>query len=1163
MKQLLIALLAMVVSGAWAQIYEPEGVNMPGAWNGWTNLPTNNLALANPNQVSGGRLVKISQGQPRWQTIFSVAASGGDVIGGAYEFVYSSGPSGSPWNNTWKNAVFTMNTLTNLSFNSGANNSITVSNGKWYTMNWIDAGYTNTQSIFMETSAEPVALSSAIQSPTNGSVENSSDVVVTVTASAAPSAEELVYVRYSTDAFVTSTLAAVTFTGTSGTATIPAQASSTTVQYYVFSTTVSSPAAADIDKVTIRTLTNGGANFNYTVNSPLPPVNITFQVDMNQVTVDPSGVFIAGSFNGFSNQAMTAVGGGIYEYTASLAQGAAVQYKFKNGTNGWEGGIGAPCGDGSNRTYTVGSSDASVDLVCFNSCVACPSTYSITFRVNMSAETVGSDVYINGNFPPANWTTPQLMTNAGGGVYTYTATLGAGNNYEYKFINGSSYEGNLSAPCGNGSNRTIAVPSANTTLPVACFGYCGNCTTNNVTFRVDMSQQTVDASGVFIAGSFNGFSNSAMTDAGNGIYTYSINLQQGTSVSYKYKNGTNGWEGNIGAPCGDGSNRSLNVSNASNSTLAVNCFNSCGSCPQFHNITFAVNMANTIVSSNGVHLAGGFGAYGYANWSPSGIAMTDPDGNGVYTAVLNLPAGQTFEYKFINGNDWPGAENVPAECNTFSNRTYTVPNDPATAGGAAVCFGTCGACITSVSNDSPYSAVNFQYSSNAAYPNCYAINGTTANASDSPQSGDFSGKDTWYKFTAQSTGICVTLTGSGQDDVIALYEKVGNVFQLMPGSVENSSNGAGDWERLNYSGLTPGSVYYVSVGSAVANEGGAFALCIQHLMSSTCAYTEPVGGFNLCNNWKATYRGAPSNGVTYTFNFTGVGGNAATPFATTTLSGTNGLTTMSNPAFGLRYGGEYDATVDVVYTLQPSAGAAEVVTVNGSSTGNCNDVTIMAIPALEVLNTQRCPATLLRSNWLRAMRVNLSAAVCGVTNYTYEFTQVAGATSCSSGNVNGLPITLTTSASSPYLGLGGLPALGNVGAWDVRIRSNFGSGASAYSSAYGPTQRIQVAGTSASGELEYEIVDAEKEMDADMEATSLYPNPNNGDFVNVNLSGLEKGQLQVRVLDAAGRAVTARTFAVEGSLNTTLTFDEQLSAGVYMIETLNAGRVQTQRLVVQ
>jgi hypothetical protein len=543
--------------------------------------------------------------------------------------------------------------------------------------------------------------------------------------------------------------------------------------------------------------------------------------------------------------------------------------------------------------------------------------------------------------------------------------------------------------------------------------------------------------------------------------------------------------------------------------------------------------------------------------------MTDPDENGIYTAVLNLPAGQTFEYKFINGNDWPGAENVPVECNTFSNRTYTVPNDPATAGGGAICFGACGACVSAVSNDSPYSAVNVQYSSNAAYPNCYAINGTTANASDSPQSGDFSGKDTWYKFTAQSTGICVTVTGTGQDDAIAIYEKVGNGFQLMPGAVENSSNSAGDWERLNYSGLTPGSVYYVSVGSAVANEGGTFALCIQHLMPSRCAYTEPAGGFNLCNNWKATYRGAPSNGVTYTFNFTGVGGNAATPFATTSLSGTNGLTTLSNPAFGLRYGGEYDASVDVVYTLQPSAGAAEVVTVTGASTGACNDVTIMAIPAVEVLTSQRCPATLFRSNWLRAMRADLSANVCGVTNYTYEFTRIANATACGGGTVDGLPTLFNTPATTPYLPLSVLPAGVNLGVWDVRVRSNFGSGLSAYSSNYGLVRRIQVIGSSASGELEYEIVDAEKEMDADMDVTSLYPNPNNGDFVNVNLSGLEKGQLQVRVLDAAGRSVTTRVYSVEGSFNTTIAFDETLSAGVYMIEMINSGNIQTMRLLVE
>ena len=1126
---------------------------MPGAWNAWTNLPTNNLALANPNQVSGGRLLKITQGQPRWQSIFSVAASSGDLVGGAHEFVFSSGPSGSPWNNTWKNANFSMNTLTNLTFNSGANNWVTISNGKWYTMNWIDAGYSNTQAIFMETSAEPVTLSSAIQSPTNGSVESSSDVVVTVTASAAPSTEELVYVRYSTDAFVTSTLAPVTFTGTSGTATIPAQAAATTVQYYVFSTTVSSPAAADIDKVTIRTLTNSGANFNYTVNSPLPPVNVTFQVDMNQVTVDPSGVFIAGSFNGFSNQAMTNAVGGIYSYTASLAQGATVQYKFKNGTGGFEGSISAPCGDGTNRTYSVGSSNATVDPVCFNSCAACPATYNVIFRVNMSAETVGGSVYVNGNFPPANWSTPQLMTNEGGGIYSYTANLGAGNSFEYKFINGTSYEGNLSFPCGNGSNRTITVPQANTTLPIACFDYCGNCATNSVTFRLDMGQQSVDPSGVFIAGSFNGFTNSAMTDVGGGLYTYTVNLQQGTTVSYKYKNGTSGWEGNIDAPCGDGSNRVLNVSNSSNQLVAITCFNSCGACQEFQNITFAVNMSNVTISPNGVHLAGGFGAYGYANWSPFGMPMTDPDANGVYTVVLSLPTGQTFEYKFINGNDWPDAENVPTECNTFTNRTYTIPSYSAIAGGAAICFGSCAACSAAVNNDSPYTATNVLFSPNNSFPNCYAIIGSTVAAGDSPQSADLNGNDVWYRFTAQSTGVSVTLVSSSQDDAIALYTKSGAVFNLVAGSVENAASGNGDFERLNYSGLTPGQVYFISVGSASSASSGTFSLCIQHLMSSTCASVLPPGGFNLCDSYKATYRGAPSQGVTYTFNFTPTGETAG---VATALSGTNGLISLSNPALVLRYSGTYAASVDVRYNLLNGAGLAEPIDVLGAAGGNCSSMLMRNQPNIEVRSSQRCNASLLRTNWLLGNALAGEVRTCGVQNYTYEFTQVV---SCGDGSSVSLPSVFNTTGASPYLQLGVLPNLGNTGAWNVRMRPNFGYG----SGSYGPMQRIQVSGTSASGELEYELVEMEKATDVDATNAMFYPNPSNGEFVNVSLINLEKGQLQVRLLDATGRAVVTRLYSVESSLQTALLFDAKLSVGMYMMEMTNAGKVQTQRLIVQ
>jgi hypothetical protein len=60
-----------------------------------------------------------------------------------------------------------------------------------------------------------------------------------------------------------------------------------------------------------------------------------------------------------------------------------------------------------------------------------------------------------------------------------------------------------------------------------------------------------------------------------------------------------------------------------------------------------------------------------------------------------------------------------------------------------------------------------------------------------------------------------------------------------------------------------------------------------------------------------------------------------------------------------------------------------------------------------------------------------------------------------------------------------------------------------------------------------------------------------------------KGQLQVRVLDAAGRLILTRVYSVEESLNTTINFDQQLSSGIYMIEMVNAGQLQTQRLVVE
>ena len=290
MQAILVLFLTMFllqVNTCRADIWEPEGVNMPGVWNTWNNPPLNNLALASYTQVPGGRVTKIPTGIPRWQTVFSVAASGGDIVGGTYPWLFTSGPTAQPWNNKWAGVTVTMNTLQPYIYNTGPDNTITVTDGKWYTMNFEDAGYVANRAIFMETSALPVDILS-VSVP--ALVDPGNPAVITVTLSQIPAVEELFYLRYTTDAWATSGLTAVSMTGISGTATIPGQAGGTVVSYYAFSSTVS-PITADYDLYTMKLNANGGINYTYTVTTPTPVVTFANLQGPASGTIDLGAVF--------------------------------------------------------------------------------------------------------------------------------------------------------------------------------------------------------------------------------------------------------------------------------------------------------------------------------------------------------------------------------------------------------------------------------------------------------------------------------------------------------------------------------------------------------------------------------------------------------------------------------------------------------------------------------------------------------------------------------------------------------------------------------------------------------------------------------------------------------------------------------------------------------
>jgi len=110
-------------------------------------------------------------------------------------------------------------------------------------------------------------------------------------------------------------------------------------------------------------------------------------------------------------------------------------------------------------------------------------------------------------------------------------------------------------------------------------------------------------------------------------------------------------------------------------------------------VTFAVDMNNEAVNENGVHIAGTVQTFAEASdWSPGATAMSDEDGDGIYTITIALPAGE-YQYKYVNGNEWGFDETaITEDCGAdngqgSNNRIVTI--EEATDVVVAHVFNTC------------------------------------------------------------------------------------------------------------------------------------------------------------------------------------------------------------------------------------------------------------------------------------------------------------------------------------------------------------------------------------------------------------------------------------------------------------------------------------------
>ena len=242
---------------------------------------------------------------------------------------------------------------------------------------------------------------------------------------------------------------------------------------------------------------------------------------------------------------------------------------------------------------------------------------------------------------------------------------------------------------------------------------CALCTasawaqTHLVTFEVNMANETVAASGVYLAGGadFGVPGTNPMTDDdGDGIYSITVELPDGYSGYYAFTNGLcPDWsckESLVGQPCGDPANyNDRYIENVTSDTTLSTCFAQCstdGTCSAPADpvdVTFQVDMSTTAVVGP-IYITG----LAIDNWCGNCVEMTDGDGDGVYDVTLELEPGG-YEYRYNNGG-WDGQEeltpDMDAACTlttgAFTNRIVTIEGGVAADTLDVVCFSECVEC---------------------------------------------------------------------------------------------------------------------------------------------------------------------------------------------------------------------------------------------------------------------------------------------------------------------------------------------------------------------------------------------------------------------------------------------------------------------------------------
>ena len=474
---------------------------------------------------------------------------------------------------------------------------------------------------------------------------------------------------------------------------------------------------------------------------------LTLSVDLSQLGAIGPVNSVFGSFNGWTPGAtvLTDMGGGVFSVALDLPNGD-YEYKFHNdgaGAIGEEIFLGGEActmttGPYTNRLVTV-SGDTTVDAVCWESCDACAAP-AADVRITAIDNTTGDVTLTNlgsaaediSAWRFCNWPAYSTISSLGA-----SASLAAGASEVINWADVVDADGELGlyidAAWTNSASIVDYVEWASTghqrssvavgagvwnvgdfvdgPAPYTFNGASGdygsafwdvNNPTYDVTLVLDLSNETPNALGVYIAGSFQGWNPGAtlMTNNGDGTWSYTVNAEEGSEIAYIFLNG-NDWlyQETVPAECGldngsGGFNR-FHTIGAADETLDAVCFSSCVACVPLeecndvnavnynamaatdaaclYNTTFTIDMNDYVPAFTILNVSGEWNGFcGDCN------VLSDDDMDGVWSGTFAIPDG-AYTYKF-QVDSWTDQEALVAGAGTpcfymlggFTNRILNV-----------------------------------------------------------------------------------------------------------------------------------------------------------------------------------------------------------------------------------------------------------------------------------------------------------------------------------------------------------------------------------------------------------------------------------------------------------------------------------------------------------